>query len=65
MRIIINGDETQVQATLLSEVLRECGYAHQRIATAVNGDFVHTAARAQTELREGDRLEVVAPMSGG
>ncbi|MEM7209988.1 MAG: sulfur carrier protein ThiS [Pseudomonadota bacterium] len=65
MRITVNGDETDVQATLLNDVLRECGYMHDRIATAINGDFVHTSARAQTRLQEGDRLEVVAPMSGG
>jgi thiamine biosynthesis protein ThiS len=39
--------------------------AGRKIATAVNGRFVAAAARPRTELADGDRIEVVAPMQGG
>ena len=65
MRIELNGESLDVDSELLSDILNECGYSHARIATAVNGDFVASAARANTPLQEGDRLEVVAPIAGG
>jgi sulfur carrier protein len=35
------------------------------VATALNGDFVPAGLRAATPIRDGDRIEVVAPMQGG
>ena len=46
-------------------MLAELGYANAAIATAINGEFVAAAARAQTPIAEGDRIEVLAPMQGG
>lgn len=65
MRIELNGELREVGAEGLSDVLQECGYAHTRIATAVNGEFVHKTTRAAITLKEGDRLEVIAPIAGG
>lgn len=65
MRITLNGKTIEVETTVLSDILEECGYQHDRIATAVNGEIVHRQARVETELSEGDRLEVVAPIVGG
>lgn len=64
-RIVLNGAETEVTATRLDAALEELGYASAVVATAVNGDFVARGARADTELADGDRLEVVAPLQGG
>ena len=65
MRIILNGEPREVRAARLTELLEELGLAEARVATAVNEDFVPRAARADTVLEEGDRLEVLAPMQGG
>lgn len=65
MNIILNDELRQVRATLLADALRELGFAEAVVATAVNGEFVSAKRRADTELREGDRLEVLAPMQGG
>jgi sulfur carrier protein len=46
-------------------VLEELGYQGAKVATAVNGGFVARGLRAETRLREGDRVEVIAPMQGG
>ncbi len=65
MRINLNGETVEVKTTRLSDILEECGYQHDRIATAVNGEIVHRQSRDEARLNEGDRLEVVAPIVGG
>jgi sulfur carrier protein len=64
MRIVLNGEAREVRARRLDTALEELGY-EATVATAVNGGFVPAAARAATELGDGDRLEVLAPRQGG
>ncbi len=65
MRIDLNGSPTEIAARTLAEALCELGYGASAIATALNGSLVPATARARTPLREGDRVEVLAPMQGG
>jgi len=65
MRIIVNGDQHEVEPGTLALALTELGYGGKKVATAVNGRFVPAPARAGTELSDGDHVEVVAPMQGG
>lgn len=65
MTIWLNGEEREIAAATLAAALDELGYAGLKIATALNGDFVHREARAGTALADGDRVEVVAPLQGG
>jgi sulfur carrier protein len=65
MRILVNGVWRDTDAVKLAAALGELGYGGKVVATAVNGEFVSTEARAHTTLAEGDRVEVLAPMQGG
>ena len=65
MRISLNGNSHEVEADTLADALTVLGYGGAIIATAVNGQFVTTAAREDRHLSEGDEIEVVAPMQGG
>lgn len=65
MKIIVNGVESEVKSTALSEILDELGYGGAKVATAVNERFVAAASRPQLRLVSGDRLEVVTPRQGG
>ena len=65
MQIFVNGDRQEVEAPTLALALAALGYGGKKIATAVNGQFVAAAARTDRTLRDGDRIEVVAPMQGG
>ncbi|WP_265500325.1 sulfur carrier protein ThiS [Paracoccus beibuensis] len=65
MRIEVNGIARDVTATTVAGVLEELGWNDARVATALNGDFLPSSARAAQALRDGDRLEVLAPMQGG
>ena len=65
MKIVVNGDECRLGAARLDRALEELGYTGAHIATAVNGEMVPRTDRSDVELREGDRLEVLAPLPGG
>ncbi|OZO45460.1 thiamine biosynthesis protein ThiS [Pseudomonas fluorescens] len=65
MKITINGTKTEVQATNLADLLKELGHGDAKVATALNEDFVPVAARTDTALEAGDRVEIVAPRQGG
>lgn len=64
MKIAINGNPHEVAGPSVAEALTEAGFG-PRVATALNGEFLPAGQRAATPLRDGDRLEVVAPMQGG
>ena len=65
MRIFLNDDAHDVDAATLAAALESLGFAGRKVATAVNGRFVASAARPSMKLADGDRIEVVAPMQGG
>ncbi|MPZ12438.1 MAG: sulfur carrier protein ThiS [Kiloniellaceae bacterium] len=65
MQIVLNGRPCEVAGASLDGVLEELGYQKAKVATAVNGGFVARGLRAETRLRDGDRVEVIAPMQGG
>ncbi|WP_037314612.1 sulfur carrier protein ThiS [Ruegeria halocynthiae] len=64
MKIVLNGEPRQVQATTLTDLLAECGFTG-RVATAVNEEFVPSSLRSGCTLNEGDRVEILSPMQGG
>ncbi|MDP4033690.1 MAG: sulfur carrier protein ThiS [Pseudorhodobacter sp.] len=65
MQIDLNGTLCEVAARTLADALIELGYGGAALATALNGTFVPAAARTETPLHDGDRVEVLAPMQGG
>lgn len=65
MKITLNGTPRELAGPTVADALAEAGFDPSRVATALNGSFVAQQARAQTLLRDGDALEVLAPMQGG
>ncbi len=65
MMIDVNGFAQKIDAANLAAALEQLGWGDARVATALNGRFVPKAARADTSLSAGDRLEVLAAMQGG
>jgi sulfur carrier protein len=63
--VVVNGEGRRVAAGWLAAVLDELGYGGQKVATALNGDFVPERARERTPVKAGDHIEVVAPRQGG
>jgi sulfur carrier protein len=62
---MVNGQPQETGARNLAELCVTLGYADAKIATAVNGEFVPAASRADTTLTGEDRVEIVAPRQGG
>ena len=63
--VVVNGETRQAKASTLAELLDEFGYGGQKVATALNGEFVPERARAETRLDAGCEIEIVAPRQGG
>ena len=64
MKLLLNGTPREIDARTLTDVLLAEGLGTAKVATAVNGSFVPAGLRATTELRDGDAVEIVAPMQG-
>ena len=58
MNISVNGEIMSVHAKKLGNILDELGYKGQRVATAVNAQFVSSANRNDTKLFEGEILPI-------
>jgi sulfur carrier protein len=66
VRLIINGHEKTFEAPLnLYDVLEQTDYIEMMIAVAHNGTFVPKAQYKVTHMKDGDLIEIVAPMQGG
>ncbi|MBE1282801.1 MAG: sulfur carrier protein ThiS [Rhodobacteraceae bacterium] len=65
MNLIVNAQPREVSSATLALALPELGFTSPAVATALNGTFVPRDARDVTHLKDGDRLEVLAPMQGG
>jgi sulfur carrier protein len=65
VNIVVNGEKRNIDATTLAGALRALDYGEAKVATALNGEFVPARRREATPLRDGDRIEVLAPRQGG
>jgi sulfur carrier protein len=65
MRLVVNGEPQEVPAATLADALQSLDLAEAQVATALNGEFVPARARASTLVKDGDRIEIVAPRQGG
>jgi sulfur carrier protein len=63
--ITINGLKKSSSARDIAALLETEGYAGKIVAVARNGSFVPRAEYANTNLENGDDIEIVAPMQGG
>jgi sulfur carrier protein len=65
MDIRVNGTPLQVEATTLARLVAELDYEDNAVATAVNQCFVRRKDRQETELHDGDEIEILTPRQGG
>ncbi len=66
MTLIVNGEAREVEAATLAALLDALEYGEEaKVATALNGDFVPARLREATPVKDGDRIEILAPRQGG
>jgi sulfur carrier protein len=63
--LFVNGESREIDATTLAQALEALDFADAKVATALNGEFVPARAREATAVKEGDRIEILAPRQGG
>lgn len=63
--IIVNGENLDTHARTLSEYLRETGYNIAGVAVELNGSIIAKAEYDNTELKDGDKMEIVKFVGGG
>jgi sulfur carrier protein len=65
MKLVVNGESQELPAATLADALQSLDLAEAKVATALNGEFVPARARAATLVKDGDRIEILAPRQGG
>jgi sulfur carrier protein len=65
VEIIVNGETTTVTPQTVAALLETLGIDRRRVAVELNLDILPKAEYAATELRDGDRLEIVQFVGGG
>jgi len=66
MKILLNGQETRVNAPLtVAGLLLQMGLADGRVAVEVNREIVPRSQHEEYQLQENDSIEVVRAIGGG
>lgn len=66
MKIQVNGQTREIiEGSSVRALLDDLGVTQPHVAVELNLEVVPRAEHAATELREGDRLEVVTLVGGG
>lgn len=65
-RLSLNNEPVQIDAdTRLNDALAAWGYGNDKVAVAINGEFVPRAQYPHQQLHDGDQVDVVSPVGGG
>lgn len=66
MEICINGENVKlVDGMTIYDLLETRGLIGKRLAVERNGEIVPKGMHPQTELHDGDRVEIVVAVGGG
>ncbi|CAK7039806.1 sulfur carrier protein ThiS [Kerstersia gyiorum] len=66
MRITLNGEDRTFDSALsVTGLLETLGHTGKRVAVERNGEIVPKSLHSQTQLTEGDIVELVVAVGGG
>lgn len=65
LRINLNDEWVEIGKTRLDDAMAAWNYHSRKCAVAVNGEFVPRSDYQETVLKDGDTVDVVAPVGGG
>jgi sulfur carrier protein len=66
MRVTVNGAATELTAGIsVAELVDELAAGRRRVAVARNGEVVPRSEWHETQLADGDHIEVLAAVAGG
>lgn len=64
-QVIINGESKTVNAKNIVELLNAFDYQSEKVAVAINGEFVPRSNYESQNLNENDSIEVLSAVQGG
>ncbi len=66
LTLSLNGQSVSITAAAtLADLLEQQEYQAQKIAIAVNGEFVPRSLYAETLVSDGDQIDVIQAVGGG
>jgi sulfur carrier protein len=65
MRVIVNGEHREISADRVDALLGELEYEGTHFAIALNLDVLPRSRWAETQLKNGDEIEIITPRQGG
>ena len=65
MKLVLNGQEREVQATQVEQLVAELGLPLAAALVEHNGTALLRSEWSKTNLQNGDRLEIIRMVAGG
>ena len=66
IKVSVNGEIKEINDALnINELIEVLEYKTKGFAVAVNTTFVSIASYNETRIREGDAIDILAPVQGG
>jgi sulfur carrier protein len=65
MRVTVNGEQREINASRISALLSELEYEGSHFAIALNFDVLPKSRWAETPINNGDEIEIITPRQGG
>jgi sulfur carrier protein len=65
MRVTVNGEQREINASRISALLSELEYEGTHFAIALNYDVLPKSRWAETPIKHGDEIEIITPRQGG
>ena len=65
MRVTVNGEQREINASRISALLSELEYEGTHFAIALNFDVLPKSRWAETAINNGDEIEIITPRQGG
>jgi sulfur carrier protein len=65
MKLVLNGQDREVRATQVEELVAELGLPLAAALVEHNGTALLRSEWAESKLRNGDRLEIIRMVAGG
>ena len=65
MRVRVNGEQREINASRIDALLSELEYEGTHFAIALNYDVLPKSRWAETAIQHGDEIEIITPRQGG
>ena len=66
IEVSVNNEKKSFEeGVTVQQLLEQCGYHCEKVAVAINAEFVPRSSYATCEVKLNDELDILAPVQGG